>query len=65
MLFFGHRDNRTTIGFGRHYRDHLAGSAVLIEHEHASHCSIWMHYEKIPELIFGTEVKEGRVVGLK
>ena len=45
-LFYGHKDDRTPLAFGRYFKTHLP-NAELVEFENATHLTIYKHYEEI------------------
>lgn len=52
-LFYGHKDTRTPIAFGRYYKAHLP-KAELIEYEDASHFTIHKHDEETLSKLIGS-----------
>lgn len=53
-LFYGHKDDRTPIAFGRHLKEYLP-DAELYEYEDASHFTIHKHYEDILSKIINND----------
>lgn len=57
-LFYGAKDDRTPLIFGRYYREHLP-NAELFEYEDSSHFTLEDHDEEILTEIVGTRSRKG------